>query len=436
MLIYGIAFLVLVLLLLVGVPVLFSFGTIAIMLSAAQGFTGVFGFATMYDKMASVTLLAIPMFIMAGGIMEKGKIGDALVNFVEMFVGHIRGSLAIVATITSAIFGSISGSGAATLSCIGSIILPKMREKKYNMGKAAAVICCSAPLGLLIPPSSSQIIIAWTGGLSVLACFLSTLVPGLILTALICIVSHFLFRNDKEIIESAERAKLETKQRHSEIGARTKHVIPALLMPVIILGGIYGGFMTPSEAAAVSVFYAIPVAVWVYKGIKLREIKNVFVKTAVSTGALMIMISIMMIISQMLVVQNVPTRVFNMMTSISSNPKVILLLINLFLILLGMVMDDGSGVMLAAILLIPMADKLGISPYQMSAIIGVNLGMGNITPPTAPFLYMTSSLSKVDSIRIMKYCLIIICFAYLPTLLLTTYVPQIATFLPNLVLGV
>lgn len=434
--IYVIAFLVLVALLIIGVPVVYGFGAAVIVLASTIRFSATIAFPTMYDKMASVVLLAIPMFIIAGGVMEKGKIGDALVGFVELFVGKIKGSLAIVAVVTSAVFGSISGSGAATLSCVGSIILPKMRERQYNMGKAAAVICCAAPLGLLIPPSATQIIIAWIGNLSVLACFLSTVIPGITLTILISIVSYFLFRKDRTIVDAAMTARMKKVTLRGEVLPRTKHALPALFMPVMILGSIHGGLMTPTEAAAVTVFYAIPVAVWVYKGTSLRELRNVFVQTATSTGTLMVMIAIMMVVSQILMMQNMPNKLFGVLTTISKNPTIILLMINVFLVLVGMIMDDASGVMLATTLMVPMANKLGVSPYTMSAIIGVNLGMGNITPPTAPFLYMTSSIAKIDSVRIMRHCFTIIFFAYIPTLLLTTYIPWFSTWLPSVVLGI
>lgn len=433
--IFLIAIVILLALLILGVPVVWGFGTAIIIMSLYTGFSGTAAFNTVFGKISSVVLLAIPMFIMAGGVMEKGKIGDALINFVELFVGKVRGNLAIVATVTSAVFGSISGSGAATLSCIGSIMFPKMRERGYDMGKAGAVVCCAAPLGLLIPPSATQIIIGWLGNLSVLACFMSTVIPGLILTTLISVVSFFLFKNDPQIIENQRIAK----QQHltaKQAGQRTVTAIPALLMPVIILGSIYGGIMTPTEAAAVAVFYAVPVALFVYKGTNVKELSKTFVNTATSTGNLMVMISIMMIVSQILMMENVPSKVFALMTAVSENRYVIFLMINIFLILLGMVMDDTSGVMLVVTLLMPMAGDLGVSPYTLSAIIGVNMGMGNITPPTAPFLYMTSGIARVDTLKLMGPTLKILLFAYLPTLILTTYVPAVSTFLPHLVVGV
>ncbi|MEA4848154.1 MAG: TRAP transporter large permease [Clostridiaceae bacterium] len=431
-----IGFVLIVILLILGVPVFYCFGTAALLYTVTLGYTALGTFPTMYGKLASVVLISIPMFIMAGGIMEKGRIGDALIGFVEMFLGKIKGCLAIVACVTSAIFGSISGSGAATLSCIGGMILPRMKAKGYDIGKSAAVICCSAPLGLLIPPSAGQIMIAWIGNLSVLACFLSTVIPGIILTILLSITSYFMFRKDPGPVKAYEESIANYSEMRRSRGARTKFAIPALFMPFMILGGIYGGIMTPTEAAAVAVFYCIPVSIWVYKGATFKDINNIFIKTAVATGTLMVMIAIMMVISQILVMENIPNMVFESMTSITDNPKVLLLIINIFMVFVGMIMDDCSGIMLCSTLLLPMISDLGVSPYTMSAIIGVNLGMGNITPPTAPFLYIASKIANVDSMQIMKYCFPFLIFGYVPTLILTTYVPVVTTWLPRVILGI
>lgn len=431
----GLGFALLVILLILGVPVVFCFGSVIILYSVSFGFTALGLFPTMYGKLASVVLLSIPMFIMAGGVMEKGKIGDALIDFIEIFFGKIKGCLAVISVVTCGVFGSICGSGAATLSCIGSIMLPKMRDKKYPMEKAAAIVCCSAPLGLLIPPSSGQIVVAWCGNLSVLACFLSTVVPGVILIILLSLVSYFLMKNDPNIEENDEIKAASFAGMLKIAKPKTIHAAPALLMPVLILGGIYGGVMTPTEAAGVAVFYAVPVAVWIYKGTSLRELKAVFVSTATTTGVVMVMCALIMVLSQILLMQNVPMVVLDLFTAVSTNKYVILLMINLFLVFIGMIMDDTCGLMLCTPLLLPIVTELGISPYQFSAIIGVNLGMGNITPPTAPFLYLSSKIAGVNSARVIKYSLILIVFAYVPTLLLTTYIPQVATFLPRLFLG-
>ncbi len=425
-------FFLLVALLILGVPVMYCFATVIILLSAVNGYTPLGLFPTMYGKLSSVVLLAIPLFIMAGGVMGKGRIGDALVDLIQLFLGRIRGSLAIVSVVACGVFGSICGSGAATLSCIGSIMLPKMREKGYPMDKAAAVICCSAPLGLLIPPSAGQILVAWCGNLSVLACFLSTVVPGLILMVLLSVTSYFMLRREKNI--QAADSGLRGREFAAALGRRTGHATPALLMPFIILGGIYGGIMTPTEAAGVAVFYAIPVAVLIYRGCRFRELKDVFLGTATTTGVVMVMVALIMVLSQILVMENVPTAVLNLFTSVSDNKYVVLLMVNLFLVFIGMIMDDTCGLMLCTPLLLPLFYELGLSPYQFAAIIGVNLGMGNITPPTAPFLYLSSQLAGVNSARTIRHSVTLIIFAYVPTLILTTYVPVISTFLPTLFL--
>ena len=433
-----IGFIALVVLLVLGVPVLYCFGAVIIFFAMEFGYSAMTLFPTMYGKLASVTLMCIPMFIMAGAIMEKGKIGDALVNFIELFLQKIKGSLSIVMTVACAVFGSICGSGGAPLTCIGSIILPKMRDRKYPMDMMAALCACSAPLGMLIPPSAIQIVVAWSCNLSVLACFLSTVIPGIILTTLLSLTSWVMLKKNPNIITknvelSAAEANMTFGQRFTK---RTYSAIPALMMPVIILGGIYGGIVTPTEAAAVAVIYCIPVAIFCYKGIRTpRELGGVIRNSATSTGVIMVMCVMSMVLGQIFTMENLPNTILELLTGISSNKNVILLMINLFLVFIGMIMDDTCATMLVAPLLIPIAVELGVSPYQMSAIIGVNLGMGNCTPPTAPFLYMSSKLAGANVAKVTKYILIYIACAYVPTLIVTTYIPDLATFLPKLILG-
>jgi C4-dicarboxylate transporter DctM subunit len=435
-----VGFILLVVLLIIGVPVLYCFATVTIFLAAILGYTPLGLFPTMYGKLANVVLLSIPLFIMAGGIMEHGKIGDALINLIETILFKVKGCLALVTTVACAVFGSICGSGAATLSCIGSIMLPKMRDRKYPMEFAAAIACCSAPIGMLIPPSSIQIVVAWAANLSVLACFLSTVIPGIILTTLLCVTSYFILKKNPDIVTGVAAGQVisfaDKKAYFKLLGNRTKEAGPALFMPVLILGGIYGGIMTPTEAAAVSVFYAIPVAVLIYKGIKMSEVKDVLIDTANTTGIVMVMCVMTMVMGQILTMERVPDMMLNFFTDISQGNKiVVLIMINIFLVAIGMIMDDTCATMLCTPLLMPLAISFGISPYQMAAILGVNLGMGNVTPPTAPFLYMASQMANVNSAKVIKYVLILIACAYVPTVILTSYIPELATFLPKLILG-
>lgn len=428
----AILFVILVGLLVAGVPIPFSFGGAILYLIFVLGFDPSSLFATSYTQLSSVTLLAIPLFILAGGVMEKGRIGEALVNWINCFVGRIKGGLACVATIASAVFGAICGSGAATLSCIGSVMAPQMKEKKYPMGVAAAVACCAAPLGLLIPPSAMQILVAWTLNVSVLACFLSTVVPGIILTILLCIGSIILLRKDESIVTEE---KISGAEWAGMFGRRSKTAIPALLMPVIILGGIYSGIMTATESAGIAVIYAVPVSMFIYRRLTLKELGETMKNTAVTTGVVMCMIGIVMMMSRLLTQANLPQSIMHLLLGVSDNKYVILLMINIFLIILGMVMDDASATLLAAPILFPIITSLGISPYQFAAILGVNIGMGNITPPSAPFLYLSARIFGTDTGKVIKPALFLMLVGYLPTLVLTTLIPEVSLWLPRLIMG-
>lgn len=428
----GVIFVILIFLLLSGVPVPFAFGGTTIALVAAYGFDPASLFATSYTQLSSVTLLAIPLFIISGGIMEKGHIGEALINWVNVFVGHLKSGLTWVVCIASAVFGSICGSGAATLSCIGSIAAPMMSKKKYPKHISAAVACCAAPLGLLIPPSAMQILVAWTLGTSVSASFLSTVIPGIILTVLLGVVSSLLLRNEKEII--AEE-KVSASEWISMLWKRTGTAIPALIMPFIILGGIYSGAMTASESAGIACLYAIPVAMFIYKKMNVRQLGETLHEGAVTTGVVMCMIGVVMMMSRVLTQVGLPQTICNALLSISDNKYVILLMINVFLVILGMIMDDTSATLLAAPILYPVIQRLGISPYQFAAILGVNIGMGNITPPSAPFLYLSARIFGTDAGKMMKPVLWLLFGAYLPTLILTTLIPEVSLFLPRLIMG-
>ena len=424
------ALLLLCVVLVIGLPVPLAFGAIMIYLAIVAGEDPTVFLNAGYWRMNNIVLLAIPLFILAGGIMEKGRIAVPLVHLAELFVGRVRGGLSAASVVASAIFGSISGSAAATLTCIGSVILPRLRAANYPEGFSAALIANSAPLGLLIPPSSIQIIYAWVTRQSVLKCFLATVVPGLILIILLCVLNLILMSRYKNIkVEpAAERFTCEAAKR----GA---NAFPALLMPIVILGGIYGGIMTPTEAAGVAVLYAIPIGWFVYRGLNRKTFIEALVETGTTTGVVMVMFFCVMIVSKLLVLQDVTGIAERLIFSLSANPIVGLIMINIVIVVIGMLMDDVSGVLLASPLLLPIAVKLGVDPIQFAAIVGVNLGMGNITPPTAPLLYLGARVANTQVSKMLWPTTLMIVFAWMPTLIITTYVPEVSLWLPNLVLG-
>ena len=416
--------------LILGMPVPFAFGATMIYVAFAGDHDVTTLLPSGHWRMNALVLLAIPLFIMAGGIMERGKIAAPLVTLSEMFVGRIRGGLTAAAVVASAIFGSISGSASATLTCIGSIMLPQLKDARYPRGISAAIIANSAPLGLLIPPSAIQIIYAWVTRQSVLKCFLATVVPGLILVTLLIAVNFFLLRKYKDIktLPPSENFARDLQQK-------TWHAIPAFLMPVIILGGIYGGIMTPTEAAGIAVVYAIPVGFFIYKGLDRTNFVSTIIETATTTGVVMVMFFMVMIVSRLLIFEDIPGIAQDIIFSISENPLILMLMINLVLVLIGMLMDDVSGILLGAPLLFPIVTELGMDPVQFAAVIGVNLGMGNITPPTAPLLYLGARVGRTPINEMMYPTIMMILFAWIPTLLITTYVPEVSLWLPNTLLG-
>lgn len=418
----------LVVTLLIGVPIPFAFfaGTLTIIaVGGYSDFTFLLPYA--YKQSSSIILMAIPLFIFAGSLMEKGGIGEALINLVEMFIGKIKGGLGPVMVVACGIFGAISGSGMATLSCIGSILLPRMFAAGYPRGWSCALISSASLLGLLIPPSLNMILYAFVGGQSVLACFFATVIPGIILIILFSVVFLVFVHKDPniQVVTSYEGSYL------AQLGKRTGRAIPALVAPLIILGGIYSGIMTPTEAAAVSVIYSIPVGFFIYKGLNLKTFRASLVESGTTAGVIMLMIFSVSMLARLYVMEDVPNTILNALLSISENPKVLIIFINVFLIIVGMIMDDTSAILLTTPILLPVATALGIDPIHYAAIIGVNLGLGCVTPPCAPFLYLGSRVGGTPVSEMLKPTMWIILLCWLPALIVTTYIPELSLFLPR-----
>lgn len=417
-------------LLFAGISVPLAFGGVLIFLAYTGGHD-VSGFMpTGHWKLNTVVILVIPLFILAGDIMKNGRIAAPIVDLAEMLLGRVRGGLSGASVVASAMFGAISGSGAATLTCIGSVMMPHLRKAKYPDGFSAALLVAASPLGLLIPPSSAQLIYAWLTQQSVLKCFLATVLPGLIVASLLVIINLIMMRKNDDIILPEHQ-----EQFVKAFSKKTMLAFPALMMPIIILGGIYGGIMTPTEAAGVAVIYAIPIGFFVYKGLNWKIFMETLKESSVTIGVVMVMIFMVLIVSRFLIFEDIPGLAEELIFSISENPIVVLLMINLTMILIGMIMDDFSGLILSATLLLPIAKSVGVDPIHFAAILGVNLGMGNITPPTAPLLFLGARVTGAPVQRMLGPTMIFIIFAWLPTLALTTFVPGVALWLPELLLG-
>ena len=431
-----IALLILFLTLIIGVPVPMSFlasaGWLLMFGADGAGYASSQVLPYSFTQLNNVALMSIALFIMAGGLMERGKIGEKLIEVVDIFVGKMKGGLGVVGVLSMAVFGAITGSACATLSCIGAIMFPRLAAVGYPRGIAAAVMSNASLLGMLIPPNSTLIIFAWISGQSVLACFLSTLIPGMILMTLICLINCWLVKDaDIKVAEDDRKGR-----KWELLRKRGRSALPALTLPFIVLGGIYGGFFTPTEAAAVAVIYAIPIGMFVYKGLTLKGLYESLVESAVTTGVVMVMLFSVMMLSRLYIYEELPSKMLGVFRTVSENPWTILLMINIFVVIIGMLMDDISVVTLTTPILMPIVLELGFHPIHYAGIIGVNAGLACLTPPAAPVLYLGARLGKAPINEMLKPTLWIMFLAWIPTLILTVYFPKLTLFLPHFLLGI
>ncbi|WP_375748549.1 TRAP transporter large permease [Vibrio sp. HN007] len=417
---------VLVILLTLGIPLPYCFGGGLAVMYFVGDVTMKGNMLWGFQQLGNPVLLAIPLFVLAGTIMSVSGIAASLLRFVNIFVGHLRGGLGVVATVSCALIGAISGSGLTGVAAIGPLLIPEMEKQGYPKAYATALIANSSLLGLLIPPSVTMIVYGWVTDTSILACFLATLGPGLLIMTNFSIVNIWQARKFPLVLEEP----LKGTEFVSEATNRGLKATPALLMPIIILGGIYGGVMTPTEAAAVAVIYAIPVGFLIYKGLDLKTFLGANKEAATSVGAIMLMILFSMILSQMFVLESVPQALVEAIFSITDNKVVLLILINFLLFFVGMVVNDVTAIILIAPLLLPLMQAIGVSPIQFAAIMGVNTAMGGVTPPYASILYLGARVGNVEVTKVIKPALLLIVTGYLPVVFLTSFWSDLSLFLP------
>lgn len=431
--------LILVALLLLGVPLPFCFG-------GAIMFMNVFADVSMagmmmwdFNQMINLTLLSCPLFIYAGTLLSYSGVANALLDFVDIFIGKIRGGLGVVSVVACAIIGAISGSGFTAIAATGPIMIPRMVEKGYPRGYATALVTVSSILGLLIPPSVIMIMFGWITQTSILACFLSTVGPGILITILFSIINIISVRRMPSVTEG----KVTFEKMPSNITIddpeqnkikRFMKAIPALTVPFIILGGIYGGIFTPTEAAAVAAAVTIPIGVWFYKGLTIRSFLKSTRDTAISVGAIMTMMAFTLILSQTLVMLRAPQLFVDLVFKVTDNYFLILIFINIILFITGMIVNDITGILLLAPLLLPLVQAMGMNPIQLAAIMGTNLAMGGVTPPYASILYLGMRVGNCEFADILKPTMIFLLLGYVPVVFLTTYWAPLSMWLPT-VLG-
>jgi len=418
-----------VILLFSGVPIPFSFVGAIVFLVFAKDYNPGFILAVGFAKSNSVTLLALPFFIAAGHLIAGGSIATRLINFINVLLGRTKGGLGVVAIVTSCVFGAVSGAAAASVVTIGKIMIPQMEKQGYPRGYSTAIISSAAVLSTMIPPSLAMILFAFVTGESVAACFLATIGPALLLTALFSVANIIMARKIPTIVTPP---KASIKEIVKDFYIQGRSAFGALLLPVIILGGIYGGIMTPTEAAASAIFYTIILSIFIYREMSFGKAMLLLRSSVCTTGTIMLMTFFAAILSRLYTMEQVPQQVSSILLNITTNKTILLLLINLFLIFTGMIVDELSGVLLVTPLLYPVILKLGINPIHFAAILGANLGMGMMTPPMAGIMYIGARIGNVTIDKMFKTSMILIFFCSIPVIIITTFWPTLSLFIPTL----
>lgn len=423
-----IAILAVVVLMMIGVPVVFSFAAMTLILSLLYDVDISSLMTTGFWSVNSVILVALPLFVMTGYLMQSGGIAKRLVDFVEAIVGRSRTGMGTSMVAACGIFGAISGTASAAVASIGSIMMEPMEKHGYSRGYSSALLAVSSLLGLLIPPSITMILYAVVTRQSVAACFLATVGPGILLMIMLSILNAIHVRRHM----GGNDVKTPWRQRLSETASTGWKAIPALMLPVIILGGIYGGVFTPTEAAAIAVVYAIPVGLFVYRELDVRKVGHAIVEAAKTTGVIMIILVFSFVASRIFTLERVPQELTALLVETFSSPLVILLVVNIFLILIGMIMDDVSVIAIIGPLMMPVMAEIGVDAVHFAAIIGTSVVIGANSPPMAPILFMSCRIGNVGMSAVMRPAFYFLAFAALPVMLVTTYWSPLALFLPRL----
>ena len=417
----------LVIMLLAGVPiaVALAVSSIAAILPVLNtGAAVLTGAQRIFSGISVFSLLAIPFFILAGNLMNKGGIAIRLINFAKLFTGRIPGALAHTNVVANMLFGAISGSGTAAASAMGSIIGPIEEEEGYDRDFSAAVNIATAPTGLLIPPSNVMITYSLvSGGTSVAALFMAGYIPG-ILWGLACMIVIYIFAKKKGYASTKRFTNSEKIKVFFQ-------AIPCLLMIIIVIGGIISGIFTATEGSVVAVVYSLILSLFFYRSIKVSELPKIFLDSAEMTGIIIFLIGVSSIMSWVMAFTEIPKAVSTAMLSISDNRYVILFIVNILLLIIGTFMDMTPACLIFTPIFLPICTSLGMNAVQFGIVLCYNLSVGTITPPVGTILFTGCKVGGVTIESVISHLLPYFVMIIIG-LLLVTYVPVLSLGLPSL----
>lgn len=418
--------LIAVILLLAGVAVYAAFGLASIIGLESLGQSLQSVPAIMFAGMDSFPLMAVPFFLLAGLLMKDTGVSTRLVRFVGTFTGWIKGGAGLTVIYTSAVFGAISGSSVATVSAMGSILSPELRRNGYPTPYIGALTAVSGTLGILLPPSIPMVIYGIATNTSIGQLFLSGISAGILLIITLTIVHLFLARRMPNILRDNQ---LDATEREARRFRRTfPPAVPALLLPVLVLGGIYGGFFTPTEAGAVSCVAALVLGFVVYRSLTVPGFARTLRNAALTTAGLLIILAAGTLFSRWLTLSRFSTALAEWVTQYASSPLLFLLLANIVVAAVALFVEENTTIIILAPLLVPIAVELGIDPVHFGAIMVVNMGISLSMPPTAPNLFVAAKVCSASFTQMIKPTLILLTFAALPVLILVNLFPEMVLF--------
>jgi|SRR6056297_1817953 len=378
----------------------------------------------MFAGLDSFTFLAIPFFFLAGELMSKSEITTDLMEFASVVIGRIRGGLAYANILASIFFAGITGAALADVAALGSIEIPAMEEGGYDTKFAAAITVASSIIGPIIPPSIIMVIYGSIMQVSIAALFLAGIVPGLMLGGILSIMSYYYAKKNNY-------PKREEKVTLKEFFISFRKAVLALIMPIILLGGILSGVFTPTEAASVAAAYAFIIGFFVKKTLKLKHIPDIFRKIVLNTSIVFLVLAAASIFSWVMAFDQIPSQIANAIVNFTSNKLVVLLLINIFLLFVGMLMDVGAALIVLAPILAPIAIEFGVHPLHFGIVMSINLMIGLSTPPVGPVLFATVGITDLTIEELSKAVAPFLIGMFI-FLMIITYFPQISMFLPKL----
>jgi len=380
----------------------------------------------MFEKVESYSLMAIPMFILAGSLLSKGSSAERIIEFAKSMVGHLPGGLPMSAIFASIIFAAVSGSSPATVVAIGSIMFVAIEKAGYPKRYAIGTVATAGSLGILIPPSIVMIVYGVTAEQSIGKLFMAGIIPGLMIGSMMMAVTYIGAKRlgFKKTQPKPWRVRLKKMREASW----------ALMTIIIVIGGIYGGVFTPTEAAAVAAVWAFFVSMFIYRDIKWKELHKIFLESAKTTAMIMFIIANAMLFAHFLTLENVPQMITQFLIDSHVGPLMFLLFVNILLFFAGDFMEPSAIIMIMVPLLLPVATALGIDPIHFGIIVTVNMELGMITPPIGLNLFVTSGITGVSLKDVIVYSLPW-SMTILVGLLLITYIPEISLWLPNMMYG-